>query len=74
MSLGIVFKGPEGIVFAADSRVTLNAQVSDGKQIPRKGASGSREADKPTDSGSTTGKLSTEPRGSAASEDSEQKK
>jgi len=27
MSLGIVFKGPEGIVLAADSRVTLNAQV-----------------------------------------------
>ena len=26
MSLGIVFKGPEGIVLAADSRVTLNAQ------------------------------------------------
>lgn len=27
MSLGIVFKGPEGIVFAADSRVTLNFTV-----------------------------------------------
>jgi hypothetical protein len=27
MSLGIVFKGPEGIVLAADSRVTLNAQL-----------------------------------------------
>ena len=27
MSLGIVFKGPEGIVLAADSRVTLNTQV-----------------------------------------------
>ena len=27
MSLGIVFKGPEGIVLAADSRVTLTAQV-----------------------------------------------
>ena len=27
MSLGIVFKGPEGIVLAADSRVTLNAKV-----------------------------------------------
>lgn len=26
MSLGIVFKGPEGIVLAADSRVTLNAE------------------------------------------------
>ena len=28
MSLGIAFKGPEGIVLAADSRVTLTAQVS----------------------------------------------
>lgn len=27
MSLGIAFKGPEGIVLAADSRVTLTAQV-----------------------------------------------
>lgn len=27
MSLGIAFKGPEGIVLAADSRVTLNAQL-----------------------------------------------
>lgn len=27
MSLGIVFKGPEGIVLAADSRVTLNAEI-----------------------------------------------
>jgi hypothetical protein len=27
MSLGIAFKGPEGIVLAADSRATLNAQV-----------------------------------------------
>ena len=27
MSLGIAFKGPEGIVLAADSRVTLMAQV-----------------------------------------------
>ncbi len=27
MSLGIVFKGPEGIVLAADSRVTLNAHL-----------------------------------------------
>jgi hypothetical protein len=26
MSLGIVFKGPEGIVLAADSRVTINAE------------------------------------------------
>ena len=31
MSLGIAFKGPEGIVLAADSRVTLNSQV----QIPQ---------------------------------------
>src|ERR1044072_5763396 len=28
MSLGIVFKGPEGIVLAADSRVTLMAQLT----------------------------------------------
>lgn len=28
MSLGIVFKGPEGIVIAADSRVTLHAQLT----------------------------------------------
>lgn len=27
MSLGIAFKGPEGIVLAADSRVTLNAEM-----------------------------------------------
>lgn len=27
MSLGIAFKGPEGIVLAADSRVTLMAQM-----------------------------------------------
>jgi hypothetical protein len=33
MSLGIAFKGPEGIVLAADSRVTLNAEMApvDGK-------------------------------------------
>jgi len=33
MSLGIAFKGPEGIVLAADSRVTLNAETPpiDGK-------------------------------------------
>lgn len=30
MSLGIVFKGPEGIVLAADSRVTLNAEQRKG--------------------------------------------
>lgn len=34
MSLGIVFKGPEGIVLASDSRVTLMAQVSGGPVIP----------------------------------------
>ena len=28
MSLGVAFKGPEGVVLAADSRVTLNAQLS----------------------------------------------
>jgi len=27
MSLGIVFKGPEGIVLATDGRVTLNAEI-----------------------------------------------
>ena len=32
MSLGIVFKGPEGIVLAADSRVTLTARVP-GKKL-----------------------------------------
>lgn len=31
MSLGIAFKGPEGIVLAADSRVTLTAQIQTGK-------------------------------------------
>ncbi len=30
MSLGIAFKGPEGIVLAADSRVTLNAEIRQG--------------------------------------------
>ena len=35
MSLGIVFKGPEGIVLAADSRVTLNAHNrQNNTQIP----------------------------------------
>jgi hypothetical protein len=29
MSLGIAFKGPEGIVLAADSRVTLNAEIKE---------------------------------------------
>jgi len=28
MSLGVVFKGPEGIVLAADSRVTLNVEMA----------------------------------------------
>lgn len=31
MSLGIAFKGPEGIVLAADSRVTLNTEINRGK-------------------------------------------
>lgn len=30
MSLGIIIKGPEGIVLAADSRVTLSTQMPDG--------------------------------------------
>ena len=34
MSLGIVFKGPEGIVLAADSRVTLMAQIGSGPPMP----------------------------------------
>lgn len=34
MSLGIAFKGPEGIVLAADSRVTLTAQVQAPGQPP----------------------------------------
>lgn len=35
MSLGIAFKGPEGIVLAADSRVTINAErkISDSKSL-----------------------------------------
>jgi len=33
MSLGLVFKGPEGIVLAADSRVTLTAEIQDGDNI-----------------------------------------
>ena len=32
MSLGIAFKGPEGIVLAADSRVTLNMEVAQGTE------------------------------------------
>ena len=32
MSLGVVFKGPEGIVLAADSRVTLNVRVDSGQE------------------------------------------
>lgn len=34
MSLGIVFKSPEGIVLAADSRVTLTARLPDNTSIP----------------------------------------
>ncbi|MBI3660174.1 hypothetical protein HY230_06850 [Candidatus Acetothermia bacterium] len=33
MSLGIAFKGPEGIVLAADSRVTLTAEIPEEKLI-----------------------------------------
>jgi len=33
MSLGIVFKRPEGIVLAADSWVTLNAEMRRGDQV-----------------------------------------
>lgn len=35
MSLGIAFKGPEGIVLAADSRVTLSSQITtpDGRTV-----------------------------------------
>lgn len=33
MSLGIVIKGPEGVVLAAESRVTLSAQQADGTKI-----------------------------------------
>jgi 20S proteasome alpha/beta subunit len=32
MSLGIAFKGPEGIVLAADSRVTLTAEMKHGNE------------------------------------------
>lgn len=34
MSLGVVIKGPEGVVLAADSRVTLEAQRTGGPVIP----------------------------------------
>jgi len=34
MSLGVVIKGPEGVVLAADSRVTLEAQKKGGPPIP----------------------------------------
>lgn len=34
MSLGILVRGPEGLVFAAESRVTLDWQLSDGSHIP----------------------------------------
>ncbi len=33
MSLGIAFKGPEGIVLAADSRVTLTTQIQPQAQL-----------------------------------------
>lgn len=33
MSLGIVIKGPEGLVLAAESRVTLSAKSDDGQQL-----------------------------------------
>jgi hypothetical protein len=33
MSLGVVIKGPEGVVLAADSRVTVTAQRVDGPQL-----------------------------------------
>ncbi|MCX6091057.1 MAG: hypothetical protein NTX88_11940 [Candidatus Atribacteria bacterium] len=32
MSLGITFKGPEGIVLSADSRVTLTAEMQRGQE------------------------------------------
>jgi len=34
MSLGIIVKGPEGIVIASESRLTLGAQLQDGTQFP----------------------------------------
>ncbi len=34
MSLGVVIKGPEGVVLAADSRVTLEARKKDSPPIP----------------------------------------
>ncbi len=34
MSLGVVIKGPEGVVLSADSRVTLEAQKEGGPRIP----------------------------------------
>jgi hypothetical protein len=34
MSLGIVIKGPEGLVLAADSRVTIATQMPDGTRLP----------------------------------------
>lgn len=33
MSLGVVFKGPEGVVLAADSRVTLTATLASGGSV-----------------------------------------
>ena len=35
MSLGVAIKGPEGVVLAADSRVTLEAREGDGPPYPR---------------------------------------
>ena len=34
MSLGIVIKGPEGLVLAAESRVTITARMPDGTMVP----------------------------------------
>ena len=34
MSLGVVVKGPEGVVLAADTRVTLTARQGDGPELP----------------------------------------
>lgn len=36
MSLGIAFKGPEGIILAADSRVTLTAEIRPAQSKPSK--------------------------------------
>lgn len=44
MSLGIAFKGAEGIVLAADSRVTLMAMMLAGPQVPGQQAPGQQAA------------------------------